>query len=440
MFDFLKDVLLLNFGGDFKETDKNEWINFTMKFQQITGPVMAKGLEDTLFYIYNQLISLNEVGGSPDRFGTSLETFHGKNIERIKFWPHALIATSTHDTKRSEDVRARINVLSEIPDEWKKRLMQWRRLNKKKKPVVDGQRVPDLNEEYHLYQTLIGAWPTGEVDETGYEVFKKRIKDYTLKAIREAKVNTSWISPNTLYEDAVTMFIETIMRNTSDNKFIKDLTAFQKMISHYGMYNSLSQTLLKITSPGVPDFFQGTEIWDFSLVDPDNRRSVDYNLRISMLEELRKGETEITLSEFTRELTMNKENGKIKLYLIYKALNYRKKNRDLFDRGEYLPLDIMGGKVDNVCAFVRRIGNNRILIVAPRFFTSLISQPTELPLGKTVWDDTFIVIPIAEPGAQYINIFTGEMITAKNYKDVTALHLSDIFSNFPVAMLERIYN
>lgn len=295
IFDFLKDILLLNYPENFEDADKKEWLDFVMRFQQITGPIMAKGLEDTVFYIYNRLISLNEVGGSPDRFGTSLETFHGKNIERLKFWPHALIATSTHDTKRSEDVRARINVLSEIPDEWRKRLIQWRRLNKKNKPVVDGQRVPDLNEEYHLYQTLIGAWPTGEVDETRYEVFKKRIKDYMLKAIREAKVNTSWISPNTLYEDAVTMFIETIMRNTPDNKFIKDLTAFQKMISHYGMYNSLSQTLLKITSPGVPDFYQGTEIWDFSLVDPDNRRSVDYNLRISMLEELKKGETEITL-------------------------------------------------------------------------------------------------------------------------------------------------
>ncbi|OGW53764.1 MAG: hypothetical protein A2Y81_12600 [Nitrospirae bacterium RBG_13_43_8] len=230
------------------------------------------------------------------------------------------------------------------------------------------------------------------------------------------------------------------MSNTPDNKFIRDFTAFQKIISHYGMYNSISQTLLKITSPGVPDIYQGTEIWDFSLVDPDNRRIVNYNLRINMLEELKKMETELSLAEFTRELTMNKENGKIKLYLIYKALNYRKKNRELFERGEYLPLEVMGKKADNVCAFVRRIGNNRVLIVAPRFFTSLISQPTGLPLGESVWDDTFIVIPIAEPGAQYINIFTGEMITAKNYKDATEVHLSDIFANFPVAMLKRIYN
>ncbi|MEW6417659.1 MAG: malto-oligosyltrehalose synthase [Nitrospirota bacterium] len=440
IFDFLKNVLLLNYGADFTETDKNEWINFTMKFQQITGPVMAKGFEDTVFYAYNRLISLNEVGGSPDRFGTSLETFHGKNIERIKFWPHALIATSTHDTKRSEDVRARINVISEIPDEWRRCLITWRRLNKKKKPVVEGQRVPDLNEEYHLYQTLIGAWPIGEMDEPGYEIFKKRIKDYMLKAIREAKVNTSWISPNTLYEDAVTMFIETIMSNAPDNKFIKDFTAFHKKISHYGMYNSLSLTLLKITSPGVPDFYQGTEIWDYSLVDPDNRRPVDYNFRIGMIEELKKGKTEITLPEFVRELTMNKENGKIKLYLIYKALNYRKKNRELFERGEYLPLEIMGQKAENACAFIRRIGNNRVIIVTPRFFTRLMSRPDDLPFGEHVWSDTFIVVPVAEPGAKYNNIFTGEVLTAREYRDATALHLSEVFSNFPVAMLERIYD
>jgi (1->4)-alpha-D-glucan 1-alpha-D-glucosylmutase len=438
IFDFVKDVLFLNYPKDFCDADKKEWIDFVMRFQQITGPVTAKGLEDTAFYVYNRLISLNEVGGSPDRFGTSLDTFHGKNIERIKFWPSALIATSTHDTKRSEDVRARINVLSEIPDEWRKCLINWRRLNKKKKPVVEGQRVPDRNEEYLIYQTLIGAWAVGTIDDSEYDVFKKRIKDYMLKALREAKVNSSWISPNTIYEDALTIFIEKIMDKKSDNQFLKNFEVFQKKVSHFGMFNALSQTLLKITSPGVPDFYQGTELWDYSLVDPDNRRPVNYSIRIEMLQELKRRESEHGLLKLAKELTINKDDGMIKLYLIYKALNYRKANRELFEIGEYIPLETMGERANNVCAFVRRIGNIRAIAVAPRFFTKLISENEGLPLDKEIWKDTFIVIPFADIGAKYRNVFTGEIISIESHKGAIALFLSDIFMNFPVALMEKI--
>ncbi|OGW52239.1 MAG: malto-oligosyltrehalose synthase [Nitrospirae bacterium RBG_13_43_8] len=438
IFDFLKDVLLLNYSERFSDADKKEWVDFAMRFQQITGPVMAKGLEDTAFYVYNRLVSLNEVGGSPDRFGTALETFHGKNIERIKFWPNALIATSTHDTKRSEDVRARINVLSETPEEWWKCLINWRRLNKKKKPVVEGQRVPDENEEYLLYQTLIGVWPAGSVDEAEYDVLRKRIKDYMLKAIREAKVNTSWISPNAIYEDALSIFIEKVMDNKSDNQFLKDFVPFQRKVSHCGMFNSLSQTLLKITSPGVPDFYQGTEIWDFSLVDPDNRRPVDYGIRMKMLKELKSRESELGPLMLAKELLTNKGDGKVKLYLIYKALNYRKTHGDLFETGEYIPLESMGVMEDNICAFARRIGNESVAVMAPRFFMKLLSEPDSLPLGKETWKDTFIVIPFADVGAKYRNVFTGEIATVASYKGTAALFLSEIFMNFPVALMEKI--
>lgn len=438
IFNFLKDVLLLKFPEFFAEEEKGEWLDFVMRFQQITGPVMAKGLEDTAFYVHNRFVSLNEVGGNPDRFGTTLETFHGQNIERIKFWPHALIATSTHDTKRSEDVRARLNVISEIPGEWRERLRRWSRLNKKRRVIIDGQHVPDHNEEYLLYQTLVGAWPAEQMNESEYEAFKKRIKEYMLKALREAKVNTSWISPNTLYEDAMMTFIDAIMRNTQDNQFIKDFTAFQKMISHYGMYNSLSMTLLKITSPGVSDFYQGTEVWDFSLVDPDNRRPVDYRIRIKMLEELKRGESEIGQSKLARKLTSSKEDGKIKLYLTHKALNYRKAKRELFETGEYIPLESMGEKANNICTFVRRFGNSIALIVAPRFLTKLIQQPEALPFGKDIWKDSFIVIPFEEVGGKYRNIFTGEIVTVVSYKGATALFLSELFANFPEALMEKV--
>ncbi len=437
IFDFLKDVLLLKFPDNFGDEEKNEWLDFVMRFQKITGPVMAKGLEDTAFYIYNRLVSLNEVGGSPDKFGISLEAFHGMNIERIKFWSHALIASSTHDTKRSEDVRSRINVLSEIPNEWKKRLIYWSKLNKKLKIIVDGQVVPDRNEEYLLYQTLIGAWPLKIRNEVEFENFKMRIKNYMLKAIREAKVNTSWINPNIIYEDAIQIFIDRIMDNKSGNPFIKDLLAFQKVVSNYGLYNSLSQTLLKITSPGVPDFYQGTEIWDFSLVDPDNRRPVDYEIRKKMLNDLKKQESEIPLHELARELTLNKEDGMIKLYLIYKSLNYRRRKRDLFERGEYLPLEVVGNFFDNVCSFARRIENKEIIVAVPRFFTKLIKE--EPPLGGLVWKDTFIKVPFAEENTKYHNIFTGEVLKTKKYNNVAILFLAEVFKNFPVAMMERIY-
>jgi (1->4)-alpha-D-glucan 1-alpha-D-glucosylmutase len=440
IFDFLKDVLLLDYPEGFTDADKKEWTDFVMRFQQITGPVIAKGLEDTVFYIYNRLVSLNEVGGNPDRFGATLETFHGKNIERIKFWPNALIATSTHDAKRSEDVRARINVLSEIPGEWRKCLINWRRLNKKKKPMVEGQVVPDMNEEYLLYQTLIGAWPVSQLNESEYEFFKKRIKDYMLKAVREAKVNSSWISPNTIYEDALMFFIEGILNPLPDNQFLKEFEMFQKKISYYGMFNSLSQTLLKITSPGVPDFYQGTEIWDFSLVDPDNRRPVDYEIRKKMFEEIKRLESEVPLSRLAKDLTLNKGNGMIKFYLTYKALNYRRENRELFEKGEYMALEVMGEKANNICAFARRLAEKRIIVVVSRYFTRLIPQQDSLPFGEEVWKDSFVAVPYAEVGVEYFNVLTGETIRTKQYNDAIILSLSEIFMNFPVALMERVHN
>ncbi|HSQ78363.1 MAG TPA: malto-oligosyltrehalose synthase, partial [Nitrospirota bacterium] len=406
IFDFLKDVLMLRFPKDFKDEDKSAWLDFVMRFQQITGPVMAKGVEDTAFYVYNRLVSLNEVGGVPDRFGTSLETFHGQNIERMKNWPHAMITTATHDTKRSEDVRARINVLSEMPREWADRARSWARMNKKKKTVIDGAETPDRNEEYLLYQTLVGIWPIVPMEENMNADFIQRIKDYMLKASREAKVNTSWINPNRDYEDALLTFIEDILRPASP--FLNDFRPFQQTISHYGVYNSLSQTLFKICAPGVPDFYQGSELYDFSLVDPDNRRPVDYEKRVTMLAELKRKEAEMPGADLARELSRKKDDGLIKQYLISKALNYRKANRALFEQGEYLPLNVAGKKADHVCAFVRRLGSASAVVVVPRFLTRLIPGNGSMPLGEAPWEDTHLVLPDAEGETHYRNVFTSE--------------------------------
>jgi (1->4)-alpha-D-glucan 1-alpha-D-glucosylmutase len=437
IFDFLKDVLFLHFSNEQKDEDKAAWLDFAMRFQQITGPVMAKGVEDTAFYVYNRLVSLNEVGGMPERFGTPLETFHGQNIERSKSWPSALITTATHDTKRGEDTRQRINVLSEIPREWAERVRAWARMNKKKKTVIDGVEAPERNEEYLLYQTLVGAWPSEPMDERGRDTFIGRIRDYLLKASREAKVNTSWINPNGKYEEALVSFVDALLTPADGNRFLSDFLPFQQMISHYGMFNSLSQTLLKICAPGVPDFYQGTELWDFSLVDPDNRRPVDFERRARILEELKRKEREMTGTALAWELTQNAVNGRIKLYVIQKALVHRRDNRELYGQGEYLPLALKGSKAGHVCAFARRKNGMLTITAVPRFLTRLISGNGAVPFGKGVWDDTMLMLPDEVQGGTYRNLFTGELLTAGAENREGGIVVADIFGNFPVALLER---
>jgi (1->4)-alpha-D-glucan 1-alpha-D-glucosylmutase len=438
-FDFLQRVLLLQYPDNSQEADKMEWLDFVMRFQQVTGPVMAKGLEDTVFYIYNRFVSMNEVGGNPEWFGTPLETFHGQNIERTKNWPHSFLATSTHDTKRSEDVRARINVLSEIPDEWREHVTRWTRMNSKHKTMVDGQWAPDRNEEYLLYQTLVGTWPIRSISQAEYEILRQRMKDYMIKATREAKVNTSWISPNLLYEEGLLKFIEAILSPSLHNHFLWDLETFQKKISRFGMFNSLSQTLLKITSPGVPDFYQGTEIWDFSLVDPDNRRPVDYSVRKALFQELKRKMEGYgpDLSVFLQGLLQNWKEGAIKLYLIYRALNYRRRHPSLFMEGTYLPIISEGTKKDHVCAFARQKGEGCVLVVVPRFLTRLVKTEEE-PLGDQVWTDTRLVVPEGVTGEQFLNVFTDEMIQTQIQERKKRIYLRHIFKTFPVAMLEAI--
>lgn len=438
VFDFLCDVLLLRFPRYFNDRNKAEWLDFVMRFQQITGPVMAKGVEDTAFYVYNRLVSLNEVGGMPERFGTPLETFHGQNIERVKFWPYALIATGTHDTKRGEDVRVRLNVITEFPDEWAAHVKSWARVNKRKKTIIEGEECPDRNEEYLLYQTLVGAWPLEDMDEAAYAGFIRRIRDYMLKAAREAKVNTSWLNPNSPYEEALLRFVDAVLNRSPRNVFLNDLLPFQKKISHYGLFNSLSQTLLKICAPGVPDFYQGTDLWDFSLVDPDNRRPVDYQKRIHILQELKYLESSMARERFLEQLIRNKEDGRIRLYLIWKALNYRKNNRELFETGDYRPIEPEGPKARNACAFMRKAGNRSIIVAVPLFLTRLISGAGSVPFGEAVWGDTGCVLQEADGGARYRNVFTGEVIYPAAINGKKILFLSDVFSKFPVALLEQV--
>ncbi|MBF0459624.1 MAG: malto-oligosyltrehalose synthase [Nitrospirae bacterium] len=442
IFDFLENVLLMKFPDEYSDIDKVRWLGFVMKFQQITGPVMAKGLEDTAFYIYNRLTSLNEVGGHPEDFGTTLSDFHRKNVESHKFQPYALITTSTHDTKRGEDTRARINVLSEIPMEWEKLISRLNKALEKKKTVIDNRVLPDRNDEYLLYQTLTGAWPidlTEEKMETeACKTFKTRIKDYMLKAVREAKVNSSWVNPDTDYESALMKFIDDFF--IYDKERFKYFFPFKDMVSNCGLYNSLSQALLKITATGVPDFYQGTELWEFTLVDPDNRRPVDYALRASLLEEIKKAENEMDALHLAASLTKDKKDGRIKMYLIYKALNFRKSYKELFEQGEYLPLQAIGTNARSVCAFARHYNGCIVVVIAPRLVARIINNNGDFKgriLGKN-----YVVIPavenldcLKEKEVVLRNIFTGELVRLNRHGDLLYVPLYGLFNNFPVAML-----
>jgi len=423
--DFLRQALTLDFPPDFNSEEKKGWLQFVLGWQQWSGAVMAKGVEDTALYLHHRLLSLNEVGGDPAHSGLSIGDFHRFNQWRLAHSPHSLNATSTHDTKRSQDVRARINVLSEIPGEWERHLARWSRCNQLKKRKVRGLAVPEPNTEVLLYQTLLGAWPLyrEEVPE-----FKRRLSSYMVKAAREAKAFTSWLEPDAEYEVAVLDFIDSILESSPQNRFLPDFLRFQKRVAHYGFLNSLGQLLLKVASPGVPDFYQGMELWNLSLVDPDNRRPVDFQKRIKLLDGLIRQEAEGQPS-LIGQLLKSWEDGRVKLYLTYKALNFRQSHKELFRDGDYLPLEIRGQRREHVCALGRHKAGRWALVAVPRLLTGLISAGA-LPLGEPVWGDDLLVLPRSATH-EWLNVLTGETISGA----AKGLPLSRVFSLFPVALL-----
>ncbi len=425
--EFLKQVTLLELPITFTHQQKKTWLSFVLQWQQLTGAVMAKGFEDTALYTYTRLLSLNEVGADPASSGLSVAGFHRRNLARWAHWPYTLNATSTHDTKRSEDVRARINVLSELPETWAEYIARWSRLNRAKKRTVRRQPVPDRNMEWHIYQTLVGAWP---LSQDKVPEFKERLKAYIVKAAREAKVFTNWLSPDQGYEKALLDFVEAILEDSEENEFIRDFLHFQGQIAHYGSLNALAQVLLKTTSPGVPDFYQGTELWDFSLVDPDNRRPVDFEKRVRLLDELMHWE-EQNLSSLVPETLTSWQDGRLKLYVTYKTLKVRRDYRDLFLEGRYIPLPARGRRREHICAFARRLGQAWVVTAVPRLLTRLIDANT-LPLGPAVWQDDLLLFPKDAP-AYWLNVLTGETLKVPDAARV--LPLADIFRTFPVALL-----
>jgi (1->4)-alpha-D-glucan 1-alpha-D-glucosylmutase len=436
VFDFIRQVLLTRKGDPQSEIYRKAFITFAMKFQQFTSPVMAKGLEDTSFYRYHPLMSLNDVGGNPLEFGTTPEEFHSKTQARARTWPHSMLTTSTHDSKLSEDVRARINVLSEIPAQWRLKARQWRVLNHRKKLSLDGFEAPTRNDEYLFYQVLIGVWPPGENAPTGE--LRERLKSYMLKAVREAKEYTSWANQNLEYEKALSSFVESVLDPAISQEFLSDFLVFQQQLESIGMMNSLSQMLIKFSSPGVPDIYQGNELCEFRLVDPDNRRPVNYAVRQKLLCEM----TKLHCSEylaFSRSLTEKLQEGedlegRAKLYLTWRSLKARQVRNTIFRTGDYIPLAVEGGASKHIFAFARREANSYAIVAVPRLIAQLLG--TRSLFDAAIWQDTRIKLPPDFNASAYLNWMTGEKcIPLQNSNGESFIEVSAAAKNFPWMLL-----
>ena len=437
VYDFVRDVLIKR--ADYiPASEHDEHMRFVGKFQQLTSPVTAKGIEDTALYIYNRLVSLNEVGGHPDTFGTAPDALHRWLAQRAERWPHGLSATSTHDTKRSEDVRARIDVLAELPGAWKQATAQWARLNRRGRTTIDGQSYPSRNEEYLLYQTLVGSWPLEPMTDQLRQEYSERVIGYMHKAMREAKVFTSWLNPSPTHEEAMAKFITAVL--AADNTaFLDSFLPFTTRVARHGICNSLAQTVVKTGAPGVPDFYQGTELWNLSLVDPDNRRPVDYARRRALLTALDRQVCVAGRLTVAMELAASPTDDRMKLYTTSTMLRLRSTRRDTFDRGRYAPVSVDGTRRDHAFAFTRDIEGHRVLVVVPRLVGTLAPDADPAPLGERIWGDTQLALPPG-PAGPFRNIFTDAAVAGATdpRTGVTTLRLADVFAHFPVAVLETV--
>jgi (1->4)-alpha-D-glucan 1-alpha-D-glucosylmutase len=432
VFDFVRAALLLELPAA-TEGQLRAMRAFAMKFQQITAPITAKGIEDTALYRFNRLISLNEVGGDPNNYGGGgVRAFHADAEYRVRHWPHEMLATSTHDTKRSEDVRARLNVLSEMTTPWRDAVRRWTRINRTRKREIDGMAAPSRNDEYHFYQTLLGSWPLSDPDAAGAAAYRERIEAYMIKAAREAKVRTSWTEVDASYEEALLQFMRGALEPRENNLFLADFLEFQRRVARFGLLNSLSQTLCKLTAPGVPDIYQGNELWDFSLVDPDNRRRVDYPRRRAALTELERSAATLPAGELSRNL----EDGRCKLLLIWKVLQLRREQPQLFSHGSYRRLRVRGARAHHVCAFARRCARQSLIVIAPRLYRRLLDDPALLPLGEAVWQDTLIELPREERSRRaFRGVLDGALLAPMRQGEVTGVPVAKALAAFPVALL-----
>ena len=428
-FAFLREILTLRNPAHVLPDQREERLAFVMRWQQLTGSIVAKGLEDTALYVYYPLLSLNEVGGRPSLSSiVSREEFYALMQERLRRWPHSLNATSTHDTKRSEDIRARLNVLSEMPEEWEQQVAKWAACNEKHKQVIEGHKVPDANEEYLIYQTLVGLWPLGLSNASS---IIERLQAYLVKATREAMINTRWTEPNKTHEGALARFIEELLSPKNEG-FLRDFSAFQKKTAYCGMINSLASVLLKITCPGVPDFYQGSELWDFRLVDPDNRGCVDFRERSRLVKAV-VGASDNNLASAARDFVEHWPDGRIKLHVIRQTLAYRLQNDGLFSKGDFIPLEARGRRAEHLIAYLRSWGDFCSLAVVPRWLARSRDDFSQRDVHE-FWQDTELVLP-RRVRRSWRNIFTDRGIRGRLFDGNQTLLVGDLLAEFPVAFL-----
>jgi (1->4)-alpha-D-glucan 1-alpha-D-glucosylmutase len=426
VFDFLYRLLSTDLVAQPRSGfSRHSVVRVAMRVQQYSGPVMAKGLEDTAFYRYNRFVALNEVGGHPDSFGVSLAAFHKANMHRAAHSPHAMLATSTHDTKRGEDVRARLAVLSEMPEEWKRHVRIWNRILRARLGDLEGAAPPDRNDEYLFYQLLVGVWPaelTGaaELSPDAMGIVAERLEAAMIKSLREAKAHSNWASPDTAYEDAMIGFVRAALDVSRPNAFLDSFLPFQERVAKLGATNSLVQTALKLTLPGMPDIYQGAELWDLSLVDPDNRRAVDYEQRSRLIEETMAA-TARDRATAMAEMLEDWRDGRIKLAVTASLLDARRRNPLLFVEGSYEPLTASGPKADHICAFARASGADALLVIAARFPARLMS-----------WDGIRIARPSTVGDAKrWRDLLTGRVFEW----DGCSLPVQAVLCDLPVAVL-----
>ncbi|HEX6668156.1 MAG TPA: hypothetical protein VF061_01280, partial [Gemmatimonadales bacterium] len=404
-------------------------LRFAERYQQISGPATAKGVEDTAFYAYAPLLSRNEVGGGPEaRLDHAVADFHAANTERAARWPGGMLAVSTHDTKRTADVRARLDVLSEIPAEWAKRLQLWRRLNLPHKMTIGGRRVPDPGTVHHLLQAMVGVWPLEPLAVGDLDLLRERLTGYMEKAAREAKLRTTWTDPDTEFEAALRADIEALLDPARSPRFLDDLERLVGRIARPGLWNALARTVLHLASPGVPDLYQGDELWSFALVDPDNRRPVDFERRRRLLDEVERGISGAPADResFLRRLVASPEDGRLKLHVIRSALAARRARPDAFRSRAYQPLAATGRAAARIVAFGRGDGAERLVAVVPRWLARLEGEPTE----RSLWEGTGLPLPQGWP-ARWACALSGRALTA----GAGSLDVAELFAVLPVALL-----
>ncbi len=423
-----------------------ERLRFAMKFQQYTSPVQAKGMEDTVFYRYNPLTSLNEVGSGSGRRTTTPQELHDANMQRMERWPDAMLTTSTHDTKHGEDARMRIHVLTEIPEEWKAKLLDWSAMNESVKTEVNGKPAPDRADEYLYYQNLLGTWPPRQtaVDDD----LVHRMKEFMNKALKEAKIHTSWINPSNEYDAAVEKFVELTLRGSSAAAFLPSFVPFAERVAALGAWGSISQIAVKLMSPGVVDTYQGGELWDLSLVDPDNRRPVDYATRQQRLRAIREqfaapGVTVERRTDAVAELSRRWWTGDLKLLYVALGLGLRVREPELFARASYRPLKVEGPCEKHLVAFAREHDGKVLLTIAVRWFASLLSAPDALEDLTERLQDTFVeVFPAGKKSnvqdIEFTNVLTGAAVRAENDSRAVRVRAGEVLTGLPAMWLTGI--